>query len=221
MYRHLNVVTLLVRGRMRAYVHASCACMHARVPVPRIWRVQEQGQRSVDSLQAAVQVQNAVIDNIRANGVGSADATRARRLQAQRSRVAAAAQLLDKYEPSRDGVPQGILATLNLYAQKVQGEVLEKEHQHGRSWCVTMVLDHFGADSAYGEGSGDSKKRARQSAAADLMTQLKLRHSSFGALPLLCCPFNFGCLWLQAPQERLGSLTESDSIPSRASCKVS
>lgn len=143
----------------------------------KIWSAQEQGLRTVDALQAAVQVQDAVIDNIQACGVGCPEAARAKRLIAQQFRAVSAAPLLNKYDPSK-GEAKGAVGTLKAYEQKVQGQLTEHLCKHEGSWRATMVLDQFGSDPMRGQGDGNGKKRARQCAAADLLTQLKLRRSN-------------------------------------------
>lgn len=134
----------------------------------------ETNGRSVQSLEKAELAQHKAISAVNITGVDSFELIQ-KRQQAQASRRLNARPLLVAF--SRGENKQPALATLNSYAQKISGEIIESIEEMTLfkkvyGYSCTLRLMQFGADELSGKGEGATKKVALQNAANMLMNEV-------------------------------------------------
>jgi hypothetical protein len=135
--------------------------------------VQEHAQKTAFVLQEAEKQQNRVIASISQDGLGTDGERKAKRHQAQASRVASAKPILEQFAQDPKAFKVKAKAMLNGYAQKVQGEVAEHAHKSaGGLWSGTVELDQPAREIVRATSNTAGKKAALRAAAFDVLKQL-------------------------------------------------
>lgn len=131
----------------------------------------EAAGRSVQSLEKAELAQHEAIAAVNSgSGMDSADILK-KREQAQVSRRLNARPLLTAFSKGQNKQPP--LAILNMYAQKVSGEVIEATAVlKGAGFLTSLRFMQFGAAELQVRGEGTTKKIAIQNAAKMLLDEL-------------------------------------------------
>lgn len=129
--------------------------------------------RSVQSLEKAEHAQHEAISTLKGNDDDdSREMILIKRKRAQESRRNTARPLLAAFSQGTNKQPP--LATLNAYAQKVSGEIVESTVQQKKQqqWFTTHLrLVQFDADAVVATGEGPTKKAALQQAAKLLLDE--------------------------------------------------
>lgn len=125
--------------------------------------------RSVQSLERAEHAQHEAISTLKSNDDDSREMILIKRKRAQESRRNTARPLLAAFRQGTNKQPP--LATLNAYAQKVSGEVVESTVKHQQGFSTNLRLMQFDADAVIATGEGPTKKAALQQAAKLLMDE--------------------------------------------------